>query len=150
MCKAPRRVRSAPAALSVPSNPVQSLSVEQDEGFQLLGNVPPVVEAVLDDGPGSEALQRGVVDGLDDVPGQLLLVQEVAGRLLEGVGAVEVIPAGNQQVHDVGVTVGCGYVEGAAGKMNKIVRLCHRFIPDRVYKQLATVFALESSNFKAF
>lgn len=124
--------------------------MEQDKGFQLLGNVPPVVEAVLDDGPGSEALQRGVVDGLDDVPGQLLLVQEVAGRLLEGVGAVEVIPAGNQQVHDVGVTVGCSYVEGAVGQMNKIVRLCHRFIPSRVYKQLVTVFALESSDFRAF
>lgn len=90
---------------------LQSLSVEQDEGFQLPGNVSPVVEAVLDDDPGSEALQRGVVNGLDDVPGQLLLIQEVAGGLLEGVGAVEVSPGGDQQVHDVRVTVGCSYVE---------------------------------------
>lgn len=74
---------------------VQSLSVEQNEGLQLLGDVSPIAQAVLDDGSGSEALQRGVVDGLNDVPGQLLLVQEVAGGLLEGVGAVEVSPIGN-------------------------------------------------------
>lgn len=70
---------------------------------------------MLDDGPGGEALQRGVVYGLDYVPGQLLLVQDIVGRLLEGVGAVEVSPARYQQVHDVGVTVGCGYVKGAGG-----------------------------------
>lgn len=34
-----------------------------------------------------------MVYGLDDIPGQLLLVQEVAGRLLEGVGAVKMSPA---------------------------------------------------------
>jgi len=67
--------------------------VEQDEGLELLGDVPPVDEAVLDDGPGGQALQRGVVYGLDYIPGQLLLVQEVAGHLLEGVGAVKVSPA---------------------------------------------------------
>lgn len=71
------------------------------------------MEAVLDDGPGGEALQRGVVYGLDDILGQLLLVQEVAGRLLEGVGAVEVSPPGNQQIHDVRVAVVRGDVEGA-------------------------------------
>lgn len=70
---------------------------------------------MLDDDPGSEALQRGVVNGLDDVPGQLLLVQEVAGSLLEGVGAVKVSPEGDQQVHNVGVTVGCSYVERTDG-----------------------------------
>ncbi|TNN55927.1 hypothetical protein EYF80_033863 [Liparis tanakae] len=78
---------------SIRSSASRSLSVEQDEGLQLLGDVPPVVEAVLDDGPGGQALQRGVVYGLDYIPGQLLLVQEVAGHLLEGVGAVEVSPA---------------------------------------------------------
>lgn len=35
-----------------PIRTTQSLSVEQDEGLQLLGNVSPVVKAVLDDGPG--------------------------------------------------------------------------------------------------
>lgn len=64
-----------------------------------------------------------MVNGLDDIPGQLLLIQEVAGRLLEGVGAVEVSPPGNEQVHDVRVTVGCRYVEGAGGyKDNRSVR----------------------------
>lgn len=80
--------------------------MQQDEGLQLLGDVPPVLEAVLDDGPGGEALQGGVVYGLDDVPGELLLVQEVAGSLLEGIGAVEMGPGWNQQVHDVRVAVG--------------------------------------------
>lgn len=79
--------------ISPPPPLLQSLSVEQDKGFQFLRDVSPVVEAVLDDGPGGEALQGGVVYGLDNIPGQLLLVQEVAGRLLEGVGAVEMSPA---------------------------------------------------------
>lgn len=68
---------------------------------------------MLDDGPGGEALQRGVVYGLDDIPSQLLLVQEVESRLLEGVSAVEVGPAGDEQVHDVGVAVGGSDVERA-------------------------------------
>lgn len=93
--------------------------MEQDEGFQLPGNVSPVVQAVLDDGPGSEALQRGVVNGLDDVPGELLLIQEVAGGLLEGVGAVEVSPRGDQQVHDVRVTVGRSDVERTDGNTDR-------------------------------
>lgn len=74
------------------SAPSLVLSVQQDEGLQFLGDVSPILEAVLDDGPGGEALQGGVVYGLDDVPGQLLLVQEVAGSLLEGIGAVEMSP----------------------------------------------------------
>lgn len=74
------------------SAPWLALSVQQDEGLQFLGDVSPILEAVLDDGPGGEALQGGVVYGLDDVPGQLLLVQEVAGSLLEGIGAVEMSP----------------------------------------------------------
>lgn len=74
------------------SAPWLVLSVQQDEGLQFLGDVSPILEAVLDDGPGGEALQGGVVYGLDDVPGKLLLVQEVAGSLLEGIGAVEMSP----------------------------------------------------------
>lgn len=66
--------------------------MQQDEGLQFLGDVSPILEAVLDDGPGGEALQSGVVYGLDDVPRQLLLIQEVAGSLLEGIGAVEMSP----------------------------------------------------------
>lgn len=54
-----------------------------------------------------------MVNGLDDIPGQLLLIQEIAGCLLEGVGAVKVSPTGNQQVHNVGVAIGCSYMEGA-------------------------------------
>lgn len=80
--------------------------MEQDEGLQFLRDVPPILQAVLDDGPGGEALQGGVVYGLDDVPGQLLLIQEVAGSLLEGVGAVEMRSGRYQQVHYVRVTVG--------------------------------------------
>lgn len=60
-----------------------------------------------------------MVYGLDDIPGQLLLVQEVAGRLLEGIGAVKVSPTGNQQVHDVRVTIRRSYVEGAARDINR-------------------------------
>lgn len=66
--------------------------MQQDEGLQFLGDVSSILEAVFDDGPGGEALQGGVVYGLDDVPGQLLLIQEVAGSLLEGIGAVEMSP----------------------------------------------------------
>lgn len=87
------------------SAPSLILSVQQDEGLQLLGDVSPILEAVLDDGPGGEALQGGVVYGLDDVPGQFLLIQEVTGSLLKGIGAVEMSPGWNQQVHDVRVAV---------------------------------------------
>lgn len=81
-----------PPIRPVSLQPSLVLSVQQDEGLQLLGDVAPVLQAVLDDGPGGEALQGGVVYGLDDVPGQLLLIQEVAGSLLEGIGAVEMSP----------------------------------------------------------
>lgn len=94
--------------------------MEQDEGLQLLGNVSPVIKAVLDNSPGGEALQRSVVYGLDDVPGQLFFVQQVAGGLLEGIGAVKVGPTRNQQVHDVGVTVGSCYVK-RAGELTYII-----------------------------
>lgn len=87
--------------------------MQQDEGLQFLWDVSPVVEAVLDDGPGSQALQGGVVYGLDDVPGQLLRIQEVTGRLLERVCGVKMAAAGNQQVHDVWVPVGRGDVKRA-------------------------------------
>ncbi len=90
-----------------------ALSVQQHEGLQPLGDVPAVRQAVFDDGARRQTLQRGVVNGLDQVLGQLLLVQEVAGRLLEGVGAVEVRAAGDQQVHDVGVVVGGGHMQRA-------------------------------------
>lgn len=93
-----------------------SLSVQQDEGLQLLWDASPVVEPVLDDGPGGQALQSGVVYGLDDVPGQLLRVQEVTGGLLERVCAVKMTPAGNQQVHYVWVTVGGGHVKRTGGR----------------------------------
>lgn len=97
--------------------------MEQNKGLQFLWDVSSVAQTVLDDSPGSEALQSRVVDGLDDIPGQLLLVQEVTGRLLEGVGAIEVSPTGNQQVHDVGVAVGRSYVEGAEGNIGTWVKL---------------------------
>ncbi len=90
-----------------------ALSVQQHEGLQPLGDVPAVRQAVFDDGARRQTLQRGVVNGLDQVLGQLLLVQQVAGRLLEGVGAVEVRAAGDQQVHDVGVVVGGGHMQRA-------------------------------------
>lgn len=85
--------------------------MQQDEGLQFLWDVSPVVEPVLDDGPGRQALQGGVVYGLDDVPGQLLCIQEVTGGLLERVCAVKMTPAGNQQVHYVWVAVGCSDVK---------------------------------------
>lgn len=94
-----------PAIQSLASAPSQSLSVEQDKGLQFLRDVSLVFQAMLNDNPGGEALQRGVVYGLDDIPGQLLLIQEVTGGLLEGVSAVKVSPTGNEQVHDVRVTV---------------------------------------------
>ena len=64
-----------------------------------------------------------MVDGLDDVPGQLLLVQEVAGRLLGGIGAVKVSPARNQQVHDVRVAVGRGDVKRAGKENTPAIRI---------------------------
>ena len=89
------------------------LSVQQDEGLQLLGDAALVRQAVRDDGTGSQTLQGGVVDGLDQVLGHLLLVQQVTGRLPEGVGAVEVRAARDQQVHDVGLVVGRRHVQRA-------------------------------------
>lgn len=91
----------------------QSLSVQQHEGLEPLGDISAVRQAMFDDGARSQTLQGGVVDGLDQVLGHLLLVQQIAGRLLEGVGAVEVRAAGDQQVHDVGVVVGRRHVERA-------------------------------------
>lgn len=97
--------------------------MQQDEGLQFLWDVSPVVEPVLDDGPGGQALQGGVVDGLDDVPGQLLSIQEVTRRLLERVCAVEMTPAGNQQVHYVWVTVGGGHVKRTEGGERRAFRI---------------------------
>lgn len=48
---------------------------------------------MLDDDPGGKALEGGVVYGLDDVPGKLLLIKEVTGCLLEGICAVKMSPA---------------------------------------------------------
>lgn len=87
--------------------------MQQHKGLQLLRNVPPVAQAVLDDDARGQALQHGVVDGLDSVAGELLLVQQVARSLLEGIGAVEVAAARDQQVHDVRVAVGRRHVQGA-------------------------------------
>jgi len=80
-----------------------------------------------------------VVYGLDYIPGKLLLVQEVAGCLLEGVGAVKVSPAGYQQVHDVRMTVGCGYVKWAGG-WEKIIDPLNHFITTHVINVVAWHF----------
>lgn len=74
----------------------ESLSVQQHEGLEPLRDVSAVRQAVFDDGARGQTLQGGVVDGLDQVLGHLLLVQQIARRLLEGVGAVEVRAAGDQ------------------------------------------------------
>ncbi|XP_016358873.1 uncharacterized protein LOC107701388 [Sinocyclocheilus anshuiensis] len=111
--------------------PSEALSVQQHEGLQPLGDVPAVRQAVFDDGARRQTLQRGVVDGLDQVLGQLLLVQQVAGRLLEGVGAVEVRAAGDQQVHDVGVVVGRSHMQRAVVVLVAAVHVCAALQQDR-------------------
>lgn len=87
------------------------LSVQKHKVLQALGYVALVDQPVVDDGSGGQALQRGVVDRLDEAARQLLLAQQVAGRLPRGVGAVKVRAAVDQQAHQLRLLVGGRHVQ---------------------------------------
>lgn len=108
-----RERKEAPSVRIQKQQIFASLSVQQHKRLQPLRDVSSVRQAVFNDGSGRQTLQRSVIDGLNQVLGHLLLIQQVTRSLFERIGAVEMRPAGDQQVHDVRMVVGGSYVKGA-------------------------------------
>lgn len=75
--------------------------------------MPFVIYSMIHYDASSKTLQGGVIDGLDQIFRNLFLVQQVTSRLLVQVCGIEVCTWFNKEIHDVGMVVQSGDVQGA-------------------------------------